>query len=154
MLQIALAGFHLIALGLGLGAVINRGTFLREVPDPLSLRRVFRADTLWGLAALLWITTGVARYLLGIEKSTAYYNSNYFFLAKMILLLMIFLLEIWPMVTLIRWRTAVRRGASAGVVAVPATARRIATISHMQALLVVLMVFAAVAMARGYNINL
>lgn len=152
MLQIVLAGLHLIALGLGLGAIINRGTLLREVPDPLSLRRVFRADTMWGVAALLWLGTGIPRYLLGIEKGTAYYNSNYFFLAKMVLLLIIFLLEIWPMVTLIRWRIAVSRGASAGVVAVPATARLIATISHVQALLVVAMVFTAVAMARGYNV--
>lgn len=151
MLQIALAGFHLIALGLGLGAVLNRGSALREIPDALSLHRVFRADTIWGIAALLWIGTGVPRYLLGIEKSTAYYNGNYFFLAKMALLLLILVLEIWPMVTLIRWRAAIRRGGSAGVVAVPGTARIIATISHVQALLVVLMVFAAVAMARGYN---
>lgn len=152
MLQIALAGLHLIALGFGLGAVISRGTALREVPDPLTLHRVFRADNLWGIAAVLWIGTGVPRYLLGIDKSTAYYNANYFFLAKMALFVVIVILEIWPMVTLIRWRMAVRRGGSPGVVAVPGTARIIATISHIQALLVVLMVFAAVAMARGYNI--
>lgn len=152
MLQIALAGLHLIALGLGLGAVINRGTSLREVPDPRTLHRVFRADNIWGIAAVLWIGTGVTRYLLGIDKSTEYYNANYFFLVKMALFLVIVILEIWPMVTLIRWRLAVRRGGSPGVVAVPGTARIMATISHIQALLIVLMVFAAVAMARGYNI--
>ena len=53
MLQVGLAALHLIALGLGLGAVIQRGTALREIPDVLSMRRVFRADTLWGIAALL-----------------------------------------------------------------------------------------------------
>jgi uncharacterized membrane protein len=37
-------------------------------------------------------------------------------------------------------------------VAVPGTARAIATISHVQALLVVVMVFAAAAMARGYHL--
>ena len=152
MFQIALAGLHLIALGLGLGAVINRGTALREVPDPRTLRRAFRADALWGIAAVLWIATGVARYLLGIEKNTEYYNANYFFLTKMTLFLLIVVLEIWPMATLIRWRLAIRRGGSPGVVAVPGTARIMATISHVQALLIVVMVFAAVAMARGYNI--
>lgn len=151
MLQIGLAGLHLIALGLGLGAVINRGTALREVPDARSLRRVFRADTLWGIAALIWIVTGLWRYLPGIEKSTAYYNANYFFLAKMALLAAILVLELWPMATLIRWRVAIRRGGSPSVVAVPGTARILATISHVQALLVMLMVFAAVAMARGYD---
>jgi putative membrane protein len=151
MLQLLLAWLHLIALGLGLGAVVNRGTALREVPDSASLKRVFRADNLWGFAAALWIVTGAWRYLGGIEKSTAYYNGNYFFLGKMILLAAILILEIWPMITLIRWRLGIKRGGSPSVVAVPGKARVIAMISHMQALLVVLMVFCAVAMARGFS---
>jgi putative membrane protein len=153
MIQITLAALHLIALGLGLGAVINRGTALREVPDLRSVQRVFRADTLWALAAGLWIATGLWRYLGEMEKGVEYYNANYFFLTKMTLLGVILLLEIWPMVTLIRWRLAISRGGSPGVVAVPGTARIVATISHVQALLVVLMVFAAAAMARGYNLT-
>lgn len=152
MLQITLAGFHLIALGLGLGAVIQRGAALREVPDARSLRRVFRADALWGVAALLWIVTGVWRYLPGVEKSMVYYNGNHFFLTKMALFALVFALEIWPMTTLIRWRLALRRGAAPGVVAVPGRARIMATVSHLQALIVVVMVFAAVAMARGYDL--
>lgn len=150
--QVTLAGLHLIALGLGLGAVIQRGTALREVPDARSLRRVFRADTWWGIAALLWVATGLWRYLLGMEKSVAYYDGNYLFLAKMALFAVVVVLEIWPMALLIRWRIALRRGAAAGVVAVPGTARIVATISHLQALLVVLIVFTAVAMARGYDL--
>jgi len=46
---------------------------------------------------------------------------------------------------------AMRRGGSAGVIAVPGTARIVATIGHLQALLLVFMVFAAAAMARGYH---
>lgn len=152
MLQVSLAGFHLIALGLGLGAVLQRGTALREVPDARSLRRVFRADMWWAVGAVLWIATGLSRYLPGMEKSVAYYNGNYFFLTKMALFALILVLEIWPMATLIRWRLALKRGGAPGVVAVPGTARLMATISHLQALLVVVMVFAAVAMARGYSV--
>jgi putative membrane protein len=151
MLQITLAAFHLIALGLGLGAVLNRGTALREVPDTRSLRRAFRADTLWGVAAALWIATGAWRYFGEIEKGVGYYNGNYFFLSKMVLLGAILVLELWPMATLLRWRIAIGRGGSPSVVAVPGKARIIATISHVQALLVVLMIFAATAMARGYS---
>ncbi|MFL6649479.1 MAG: DUF2214 family protein [Sulfurifustis sp.] len=149
MLRVILAALHLLALGLGLGAVIYRGAALREVPDERSMGRAFRADTLWGIAAGLWIVTGLWRYLGQTEKAFTYYNHNYFFLAKMILLAVILLLEIWPMITLIRWRIAMKRGGSASVV-IPGRARLIAGISHVQALLVVLMVFAASAMARGY----
>jgi putative membrane protein len=143
MLRLTLAALHLIALGLGLGAVVQRGSALREPLDTRALRRAFRADTLWGISAALWIVTGLWRLLAGTEKATAYYTHNHVFFAKMGLLALILVLEIRPMLTLIRWR----RGASADA----GTARLIATVSHVQALLVVGMVFAAVAMARGYG---
>ena len=92
------------------------------------------------------------RYTAAIEKSTAYYNGNAFFQAKMAMLLLIIVLELWPMAKLMRWRKEIRRGGSSSVVVVPGTARVVATISHVQALLIVLMVIAAAAMARGYNL--
>jgi putative membrane protein len=153
MLSILLAALHLIALGLGLGAVLTRGTALREVPDPRSLQRALRADMLWGIAAALWIVTGLLRYLTGMEKGADYYNSNYLFLVKMALLGLVLALEIWPMMTLTRWRLGLKRGVTPAAVVVPASARRISIISHIEALVVVLMVFAAVAMARGYGMT-
>jgi putative membrane protein len=55
------------------------------------------------------------------------------------------------MLTLTRWRRALGRGESAESLMTPAATRRMATISHVEALLVVLMVVAAVSMARGYG---
>ena len=129
--------------------MLFRAASLKEPATAQSLRRALRADTDWGIAAALWIVTGLWRYLGSVEKTTAYYNGNHAFLAKMALLALILLLEIWPMVTLIRWRVALGRGGSVETVAVPATARRIALISNVQALLVVLMVVLATMMARG-----
>ena len=151
MLRLILAALHLIALGLGLGAVIARGTALREAPTAGSLRRAFRADATWGIAAGLWITTGLWRWLAGIEKAPGYYMSNHFFLGKMGFLVMILVLEVLPMVTLIRWRKALAGGQPAEAVHDAAAGKRMAIISHVQALLVVLMVFFAAAMARGYG---
>jgi len=149
MLRITLAALHLIALGLGLGAVIARGTALREAPSNAALRRAFRSDSTWGFAALLWIVTGVWRLMEGIEKPRAYYLTNAVFHAKMGLLLLVLLIELWPAWTLIRARAALARNASPDIAVTPATARRLALLSHVEALLVVAMVFAAVAMARG-----
>ena len=58
-------------------------------------------------------------------------------------------LEVGPMIALIRWRGAVARGG------VPDTraASRFARISFVQGILVVLMVLAATAMARGYGVS-
>jgi putative membrane protein len=139
------ASLHLLALGIGLGAVWARGRALRSSLSPVVLRQVFLADTLWGLAAVLWIGTGIWRLLAGLEKGTGYYLQNHVFLAKMGLLALVLLLEILPMVTLIRWRRSLSRGEF------PDTSRAslMARISFVQSGLIVLMVLAATAMARG-----
>lgn len=70
ILHWVLAALHLLALGIGLGAVWARGQNLRSALTPEDLRRAFRADNLWGLAAVLWISTGLWRLLAGVEKTT------------------------------------------------------------------------------------
>jgi putative membrane protein len=160
MLRLTLAWLHLIALGIGLWAVLARGQALRqavrELPGTDALRRAFAADAHWGIAALLWLATGLWRYLGSTEKATAYYNSNHVFLTKMGLFVTILALEIWPMITLIRWRAALGRAGSVQTgEAAPrldvAAARKMATISYIEGAIVVVMVFTAVAMARGYG---
>jgi putative membrane protein len=139
------ASFHLLALGIGLGAVWARGRALRSSLDAGTLRPVFFADSLWGLAFALWLSTGLWRLLAGLDKGTGYYLQNHVFLTKMALLVLVLLLEIRPMVTLIRWRKTVARGEAPDTSTAPLLAR----ISFVQAGLIVLMVFAAAAMARG-----
>jgi len=142
-----LAAMHLLALGVGLGAVWGRGRALQAPLDVAALRRVFYADTWWGVSAFLWIGTGLVRAFGGFEKGRAYSLHNHLFWAKMGLLAAILILEAGPMIALIRWRAAVAHGT------VPDTgaASRFARISFVQAVLVVLMVLAATAMARGYG---
>jgi putative membrane protein len=141
-----LATLHLLALPLGLGAVMTRARTLRAARGAADLSRVFLADNLWGLAAILWIVTGLVRAFGGFEKGSAYYLHDHMFYVKMGLLVLILLLEGWPMVTLIRWRMQVRRGLTPDV----SPAATLARISALQALLVVLMVCAATALARGF----
>jgi putative membrane protein len=140
-----LAAFHLLALGIGLGAVWVRGRALRSTLDGAGLQRVFQADAVWGISAALWIGTGLWRLLGGLEKPTAYYMRDGAFMIKMALFLLIFGLEIRPMLTLMTWR----RRVSAGSLPDTHAAAGLARISFIQAVLVVLMVFAATAMARG-----
>jgi putative membrane protein len=66
----------------------------------------------------------------------------------MTLLLAILVLEVSPMTTLVRWRVQLRRGQT------PDTrlAGRFASISYLQAALVLGMVLAATAMARGIGV--
>jgi putative membrane protein len=139
------AVLHLLGLGIGLGAVWARARALRGPLDVAGLRRVFYADGWWGVAAAIWIGTGLVRVIGGMEKGLDYYLQNHVFWGKMTLLLAVLALEIAPMVALIRWRAQVARGET------PDTrlAGRYATISYVEVVLVLLMVLAASAMARG-----
>ena len=139
------AWLHLLGLGIGLGAVWARARALRGPLDTAGLRRVFYADGWWGVAAAIWIGTGLVRVIGGLEKGMDYYLQNHVFWGKMTLLLAILVLEIPPMLTFIRWRVQVARGDSPDT----AVAGRYARISYLQAALVLLMVLAASAMARG-----
>lgn len=140
-----LAALHLVALGVGFAAIWTRARALGRLTTPPHYQRVFAADTIWGVAAFLWIGTGLLRAFAGYEKGTAYYLQNHVFWGKMTMLAVVLLLEVWPMVILVRWRFALRRGQEIDTGAAPLLSR----ISYVQAALVLGMVFAASAMARG-----
>lgn len=144
--RIILAWLHLLALAVGLSGVWARARSLRWVErdpeDRGALSRVFTADMWWGIAALLWIGTGVWRLVGGTEKSTSYYMANHVFWLKAALFFTILALEIWPMGTLIRWRAgkSMPNARNAG---------RIEIISYVQCALVAAAMLAAVTMARA-----
>ncbi|MGP6433889.1 DUF2214 family protein [Pseudomonas paraglycinae] len=141
-----LAAIHLLAFAMGFWAVLTRGTaFSRLASGSGDVGRVLLADNLWGLSALVLLVTGGMRAFAGYEKGTDYYLHQPLFHLKMTLFVLILLLELMPMITLIKWRVSKARSA------VPDTgrAKMFARISHAEALLLVLMVVAATGMARG-----
>ncbi|WP_409316950.1 DUF2214 family protein [Pseudomonas sp. KCJK9016] len=145
-----LAALHLLAFALGFWAVLTRGAAFRQLAAGAGeVGRVLLADNLWGMAALVLLITGGVRAFGGYEKGADYYLHQPLFHVKMTLLVLILLLELAPMIALIRWRMARAGGASidsgrAGV---------FARISHAEALLLVLMVMAASGMARGVTFS-
>lgn len=147
MTRVILATLHLLGLGVGLGSVWARASALSGPLDGPGVRRVLTADAWWGVAALLWLATGLWRLLAGMEKTTGYYLTSHLFWTKMGFFLLIFALEVRPIVTFTRWR---RRVASGGLPD-PAGAAGIAATSRVQAFLVVVIVLLATAMARGYG---
>lgn len=140
-----LAAAHLLGLGIGFGAIWGRRRALLEVPDPSAIRRVLYTDTWWGIAAAIWISTGLVRAFGPFEKGRDYYLHNHWFLTKMVCLGGILALEIAPMVTFIGWRQKLARHESVDT----SKAVLFARISGWQTVLLLIMVLAATAMARG-----
>ncbi len=144
-----LAAVHLLAFGFALASILRRSRGLRRCTSTEDLPLIFAADNGWGISALVLIVTGVMRAFGGYEKGADYYLHEPLFHIKMAALVLILLLEIAPMMSLVRWRLAVRRGDVPDLTG----AARYARIGTWQTLLLVVMVFAATGMARGIGIG-
>lgn len=141
-----LSTFHLLALAVGLPGVVMRGRALKRLAtDPSAVDDVFFADNLWGVASLVWIATGLARMLGDFEKGSAFYLGSHAFQVKLGLLGVAMLLELWPMVTFIRWRVRQKRGLPLDTSASPVLAR----INAVEVGLTLAIPFVASMMARG-----
>jgi putative membrane protein len=147
MTSAIVSSLHVLALAVGLPAVFLRGRALKGTLDGDGLRRLLAADNVWGLAALLWIVTGLLRVFGGLEKGTEFYLQSRLFWVKMALFASVLLLEIRPMVTFIRWRMRLARGQSVDT----SSARSLYPINHVELAIVVIMVFVASFMARGFG---
>jgi len=150
LLAAFVAALHYLALAVGFGSVFARGLRLRDLRRSSSrdevLTRLFRADSAWGIAALLWLGTGLVRVFGGLERSSTFYLRNGFFLLKMGLFVTVLALEIFPMVTFIRWRIA---GASGGAAVAEAKLGVLVRLNDLEVALIVLIPFVASLMARG-----
>lgn len=145
------AALHFLALAVGFGAVFARGVAMRKIlalpsQKQAALRQLFFADNAWGVAALLWILTGLARAFGGLEKGTAFYLANPLFHLKLGLFGLIFALELWPMILFVKWRIRLVKGKAIESTDVLS---QLKWVNDAEVILIVAIVFVASAMARG-----
>ena len=114
--------------------------------DVTRARQILRVDMVLGIAAAVLLAAGLARVFL-FEKSAAYYFHNGPFLVKFSLFFIVGLLSIYPTVTFLKWRPALRQGRAP--VLADDTRRRLRLIVHLEATGVVVILFCAALMAKG-----
>jgi putative membrane protein len=139
-----LSAFHMLTLALGMAAIFARGRALSRPLDDAGWGRLLAADNAWGIAALLWIATGIGRVFYG-GKAPSFYWGNGLFWVKLALFGIVFLLELTPMVTFIRVRRARSQRTALPRFSVAACRR----INDVELALVITIVFVAAFMARG-----
>src|SRR5262245_34508653 len=139
-----LSAVHMLTLALGAGAIYARGRALARPLDDQGWKRLLAADNAWGLAALLWILSGLGRVFFG-GRETSFYWHNGFFWVKLALFGLVFVLELAPMMTFIRVRKARAQRAAVPRFSVEAFRR----INAVELALVVTIVIVAALMARG-----
>lgn len=142
---------HLFGFAIGLPGIFLRGAGLKKVQtDPSAIAQTLQADNAWGLAALLWVSTGLARAFGPFEKGAGFYLNSTSFLVKMALVIAVFALEVWPMVTFIKWRIARGKGHPIDV----SRARQLKRVNDVELVLTLVAPFFASAMARGVGFGL
>jgi putative membrane protein len=139
-----LSAIHVLTLAIGLGAVFMRGRALARPLDDAGWQRLLVADDLWGLAAGLWIASGLGRVFFG-GKDPSFYLHNGFFWVKLAMFGLVFALEVTPMATFLRVRSARRRRVELPRFSV----ETLRLINSAEVALVVTIVFVAAFMARG-----
>jgi putative membrane protein len=144
VLAACLSAIHMLTLALGVAAIFARGRALARPLDDDGWNRLLSADNAWGIAAFLWIASGLLRVFFG-GREPAFYWRNGFFWIKMALFAGVFLLELAPMVTFIRVRIA--RGKGVSPPPFPIDLYRRINVAELG--LVVTIVVVAAFMARG-----
>lgn len=112
------------------------------------LKMLQKADTLYGVMAILVVATGLIRSFY-FEKGSEYYYSNPIFLIKFGLFLVIGILSIYPTVWFIRWGKQLKQE---GVFRITQKQNTyISTILKIEVALLFIMPLLAALMARGFG---
>lgn len=138
------AATHLIGLGLGFAGLVVRQLALKEL-DREKLEQLFLGDNIAGIGALLYLAAGLYRLFGELDKPLAYYTGSTAFQAKMALLVLVFVIETWPMVTFMRWRMQLARGEEPDL----SPGRTFRVLNALEMVLLPVMVVLATSMARG-----
>lgn len=115
--------------------------------DAKRARWIQKADTWYGITAILVLVTGFIRVFY-YGKGYDYYFDNWVFLLKLSLFIIIGLLSIYPTVAFLKWRKELKAGAER-IETDPAKANRIRWIIRVEVILAFLLPLLASMMARG-----
>lgn len=149
MIYAVAAYLHYLAIFLLVALLVLEHQLFRL---PLTLQRarsLFRIDLMFGIAAGLVLVTGAAR-ALRYGKGLDYYLHNSLFHAKIGLFVVVALLSIYPTITFISWRGALKAGELPSVS--HRTGRWVTLIIRIELLVLLLIPLLAALMARGFGV--
>lgn len=143
---ITAAYIHHIAAFLVVATLMVELVILKNELTLASARSVLRMDMVYGIAATVLLVAGFVRVFY-TEKGSAYYFDSGSFLLKLALFIAVALLSIYPTMTFMGWRKALREQR------VPAfeggTRRKVRMLIHIELTLIFVIILMAIMMARG-----
>ena len=102
-LQAILAYIHYLSIITLIVTLVVELVVFEKVLSIKEMKKLQRADSLYGLAAIMVLTTGTLR-IMWYGNGWLYYLNNYFFITKLSLFLLVGLLSIYPTMAFLKWR--------------------------------------------------
>jgi len=103
-LEIFLRYIHFISIFAIVGSLVSEHLLLKKEVTRAELDRLSKIDAVYGIAAVLLVSVGLALWLGSIGKPAIYYTKNWIFLTKVGLFSLIGILSIYPTVFFIKNR--------------------------------------------------
>ena len=147
-LEAILAYLHFLAILTMVVFISSEAALCRaEWLNAAVVERLVRIDLIYGISAMVVLATGVARTWWGI-KGTAWYWSNPLLHLKLGLFIIVGMISIFPTLTYLRWRKALRSG---GTLPSEAEVRKTRRLVMIQAHIIAVIPLVAVFFARGFG---
>ena len=147
-LEAILAYLHLLAILTMVVFIASEAALCRvQWLNAAVVERLAKVDLIYGIAAVAVLATGVLRTWLGM-KGTAWYWTNQLLHIKLTLFIVVGVLSIFPTLTYIRWRKALRAD---GALPTEADIRKTRKLVMVQAHLLAVIPLVAVFLARGFG---
>ncbi|MGJ7522989.1 DUF2214 family protein [Variovorax sp. LT1P1] len=143
-----LAYLHLLAI-LTMVVFISSEAALCRVQwlNAAVVERLAKVDRVYGIAAIMVLLTGVARTVWGV-KGTSWYWTNPLLHVKLTLFIVVGVISIFPTLTYLRWRKALRAN---GALPTENDIQKTRKLVMVQAHLIALIPLVAVFLARGFG---
>jgi putative membrane protein len=147
-LEAILAYVHILAILTMVVFISSEAALCRvEWLNKAVVERLARIDMIYGIAAMVVLASGIARTVWGV-KGSAWYWSNPLLHIKLTLFIVVGVISIFPTLSYMRWRKAVRAN---GALPTEAQIRKTRKLVMIQAHILVLIPLAAVFLARGFG---
>jgi putative membrane protein len=147
-LEAVLAYLHILAILTMVVFISSEAALCRvEWLNPAVVERLPKVDMVYGIAAVAVLATGFARTWWGI-KGTVWYWTNPLLHLKLALFIIVGVISIFPTLTYVRWRKALR---SSGSLPAEAEVRKTRKLVMIQAHIIAVIPLLAVFFARGFG---
>jgi putative membrane protein len=146
MLSALVSAIHFLAAFAVFAAVFYQWLTFSRTPTLIEAQRIQRCDAVYGLSSIALIAAGLLRVYY-FEKGSEFYLSSPFFIAKIVLFVIVGLLSIYPTKQFIKWRPVTRAGNAPSMD--ETTFARIALLLRLEIVLLVAIVVFASLMAKG-----